>query len=331
MIPEGYRPQLDIRRTEIAIKRIKDQFEAQLADTLNLTRVSAPLYVRPETGLNDNLSGVERPVSFDIQDIDARVEIVHSLAKWKRMALARYGFSLGEGLYTDMNAVRRDERLDNTHSVYVDQWDWELILSQSQRNTGTLQRVVREIYHCLRRTENHVVRDYPCLKRKLPQEVFFIRSQELEDLYPDASPQERENLICREKGAVFVMQIGGELESGMPHDARAPDYDDWAYNGDLLLWFPTLQQALEITSMGIRVDAKSLQSQLEKSQAKDRLQLDFHKRVLAGNLPYTIGGGIGQSRLCQFFLDKAHVGEVQASVWPDWMVKACSQNHMFLL
>lgn len=330
-IPVEYRPTLDIRETEIAIKRIKDQFETQLADTLNLTRVSAPLFVRPETGLNDNLNGVERPVGFDIRDLSADVEIVHSLAKWKRMALARYGFSSGEGLYTDMNAIRRDEQLDNIHSVYVDQWDWELIIRRQDRTIDTLKQVVGEIYHCLKRTENHVTRNYTCLKKKLPDHLFFITTNELEDMYPDLTPSDRENQICKEKKAVFIMQIGHALKNGRPHDGRAPDYDDWQLNGDLLLWFPTLSRALEISSMGIRVDAEALRSQIELAGCPDRLEMAFHKRVLEGSLPYTIGGGIGQSRLCQYYLDKAHIGEVQSSVWPDWMQETCARNKIYLL
>ncbi len=330
-IPADYHSELDIRDTEIAIKRIKDQFETQLADTLNLTRVSAPLYVRPETGLNDNLNGIERPVSFEIREIKSRVEVVHSLAKWKRMALARYGFYQNEGLYTDMNAIRRDEDLDNVHSVYVDQWDWELIISHEDRTRGTLKKIVREIYHCLRRTENHVARDYPCLKKKLPDDIYFITTQDLEDRFPDLKPHQREDKICKEKKAVFIMQIGDRLSSGNAHDGRAPDYDDWKLNGDLLLWFPVLERALEISSMGIRVDQSSLLAQIEKTGCSERLELDFHKRILAGTLPFTIGGGIGQSRLCQYYLDKAHIGEVQASVWPDWMVEKCSQHKMYLL
>lgn len=330
-LPIDYRPDLDIRETEIAIKMIKDQFEDQLADTLNLTRVSAPLFVRPETGLNDNLNGVERPVDFTIRELAAEVEIVHSLAKWKRMALARYGFRQGEGLYTDMNAIRRDETLDNLHSVYVDQWDWELIISQEQRKMETLHHTVEEIYRCLLRTENHVSRAWPSLGRKLPSEITFISTRELEALWPDLDPQERENRICREKKAVFVTQIGLPLANGRPHDGRAPDYDDWQLNGDLLLWFPLLERSFEISSMGIRVDEHSLQQQLEASGCQERRHLEFHRRVLEGTLPYTIGGGIGQSRLCQFFLDKAHIGEVQASTWPDWMIDQCRQNHIYLL
>lgn len=330
-IPRNYKPQLSIRETEIAIKLVKDMFEMQLADTLNLTRVSAPLYVRPETGLNDNLNGTERPVSFSIMDLDAEVEIVHSLAKWKRMALARYGFLQGEGLYTDMNAIRRDEVLDNLHSVYVDQWDWEKIIIRQQRNLDFLKNVVREIYHCFKRTENHILRQYPGLQRKLPAEIFFVSSQDLENQYPDMMPRERENAICKDKGAVFIMQIGEKLASGLPHDGRAPDYDDWQLNGDLLFWFPLLDRAFEISSMGIRVDENALQEQLAKAGCSERLNLDFHKRVMQGTLPYTIGGGIGQSRICQFFLDKAHIGEVQSSVWPEWMLDECQNNGMYLL
>lgn len=330
-IPEGYKAKLSVRETEIAIKMVKDQFEAQLADSLNLTRVSAPLYVRPETGLNDNLNGVERPVSFAITDLEAEVEIVHSLAKWKRLALARYGFRQGEGLYTDMNAIRRDEALDNLHSVYVDQWDWEKIITRKERNQDYLKSIVTEIFHCFRRTENHVLRQYPALQRKLPSDVFFITSQELEDLYPDMMPREREDRICQEKEAVFILQIGEKLNSGLPHDGRAPDYDDWQLNGDLLFWFPLLQRSFEISSMGIRVDETSIQEQLAKAGCSERLNLDFHQRVVQGTLPFTIGGGIGQSRICQFFLDKAHIGEVQSSVWPDWMLDECQHHGMYLL
>lgn len=330
-IPAGYQNKLGIRETEIAIKLLKDQFEAQLADTLNLVRVSAPLFVRPETGLNDNLNGVERPVDFDIRDLSARVEIVQSLAKWKRQALGNYGFKPGEGLYTDMNAVRRDEVLDNIHSVYVDQWDWELIITREQRTIETLQIVVREIFRCFRRTENHLVRQYPQFSRKLPDRLFFITSQDLEDRYPEMTPREREHAICREKQAVFIMQIGEKLRSGEPHDGRAPDYDDWSLNGDLIFWYPTLERAFEVSSMGIRVDARVMREQLVKAGCEDRAKLDFHGRILQDRLPLTIGGGIGQSRLCMYFLDKAHIGEVQASVWPDEMVAGCRKNGMNLL
>jgi aspartate--ammonia ligase len=330
-IPSDYTSKLDVRETEIAIKLVKDQVETQIADTLNLTRVSAPLYVRPETGLNDNLNGVERPVSFDIKDIEAHVEIVQSLAKWKRMALARYGFKPGEGLYTDMNAIRRDEVLDNLHSVYVDQWDWELIITRQQRTLATLRHIVFELYRCFHRIENHILRYYPHLDRKLPSDLHFITSQELEDKYPDLTPKQREDEICREKKSVFILQIGEKLKSGQPHDGRAPDYDDWQLNGDLLFWYPTLERSFEISSMGIRVDAAAMREQLAKAGCLDRMALDFHRLVLNDELPFTIGGGIGQSRLCMFYLDKAHIGEVQASVWPGNMLALCQQNGMLLL
>jgi aspartate--ammonia ligase len=330
-LPEGYRPKMNVRETEIAIKLVKDLVENQIADTLNLTRVSAPLYVRPETGLNDNLNGVERPVAFDIRDIGAHVEIVQSLAKWKRMALARYGFQPGEGLYTDMNAIRRDEVLDNLHSVYVDQWDWEKIISREQRNLDTLRDIVRELYRCFCRIENHILRLYPFLERKLPPDIFFITSQELEDRYPGLPPRRREDEICREKQAVFILQIGDKLKSGEPHDGRAPDYDDWQLNGDLLFWYPTLERSFEISSMGIRVDETTMREQLVKASCTERMQLDFHQQVLAGTLPYTVGGGIGQSRICMFYLDKAHIGEVQASVWPPKMLDDCQSRGVTLL
>lgn len=330
-IPANYQSKLDVRETEIAIKLVKDQVETQIADTLNLTRVSAPLYVRPETGLNDNLNGVERPVSFDIKDIGTHVEVVQSLAKWKRMALARYGFQPGEGLYTDMNAIRRDEVLDNLHSVYVDQWDWELIISREQRSLTTLKQVALEIYRCFHRIENHILRYYPMLDRKLPADLFFITSQDLEDQYPGLTAKQREDEICREKRAVFIMQIGEKLKSGQSHDGRAPDYDDWQLNGDLLFWNPTLERAFEISSMGIRVDELSMREQLVKSGCTERMNLEFHQMILNRALPYTIGGGIGQSRLCMFYLDKAHIGEVQSSVWPDSMISTCQQNGIVLL
>lgn len=330
-IPEDYRSKLNIRETEIAIKLIKDQVEAQIADTLNLTRVSAPLYVRQDTGLNDNLNGVERPVCFDIRDIGAEVEVVHSLAKWKRMALARYGFQPDEGLYTDMNAIRRDEELDNLHSVYVDQWDWEKIILREQRTRETLETIVRDLFHCLRRVENHLMRYYPSLERKLPEDITFITSQELLDRYPNLGPKAREDEICRIYKAVFIIQIGDKLSDGQSHDGRAPDYDDWQLNGDLLFYYPTLERAFEISSMGIRVDEQSMREQLEKSGCPERARFDFHSRILSGTLPFTIGGGIGQSRLCMFYLDKAHIGEVQASVWPIGMQDLCARNGMYLL
>lgn len=331
LIPDHYRSKLNLRETETAIKLLKDQFESQLSDTLNLLRVSAPLFVRPETGLNDNLNGVERPVGFDIRDIGADVEIVQSLAKWKRLALARYAFGPGEGLYTDMNAIRRDECLDNLHSVYVDQWDWEKVITRDMRHRATLESVVREIYRCFLRTENHLLRHYPTLERKLPPDIYFITSQALEDQYPDLEPGAREQVICQKMGAVFIEQIGGTLKSGKRHEGRAPDYDDWQLNGDLLFWYPTLECAFELSSMGIRVDAKAMANQLKQSGCTDRASLLFHTLVLNDEIPLTMGGGIGQSRLCMFFLDKAHIGEVQASVWPEEMIQCCADHSITLL
>jgi aspartate--ammonia ligase len=327
-----YRPLLALRETEIAIKRVKDYFEAALAKALNLTRVSAPLFVRPETGLNDNLNGVERPVAFAVKDLDgAGVEIVQSLAKWKRMALKGYGFSAGEGLYTDMNAIRRDEDLDNLHSVYVDQWDWEKVVTREQRNPETLRQIVIAIYQVFRATESYLHSLYPALAPTLPAEIFFITTQELEDRYPGLTPKEREDVICQERGAVFVTRIGGLLKSGQKHDGRAPDYDDWQLNGDIIFWNPILERAFEVSSMGIRVDEQSLMTQLRAAQAEERAKLKFHRALLAGEYPYTVGGGIGQSRLCMFFLKKAHIGEVQASVWPETMIAECAAAGIRLL
>ncbi|HEY5466116.1 MAG TPA: aspartate--ammonia ligase [Clostridia bacterium] len=330
-MPSGYESRMDVRETQIAIKMIKDHLEAELADTLNLTRVSAPLFVRPESGLNDDLNGVERPVSFDMTSIPGNVQIVQSLAKWKRMALHNYDFRPGEGLYTDMNAIRRDELPDNLHSIYVDQWDWELIIQKNQRNEAFIRAIVSEIYACLRRVENRLLRVYPYLDRKLPDDICFVTAQELEDRYPELSPREREDAICREKKAVFLMGIGGRLKGGASHDGRAPDYDDWSLNGDILFWYPVLERSFEVCSMGIRVDASTMASQLETSGKAARASLDFHRKVLDGILPYTIGGGIGQSRICMFYLDKAHIGEVQASVWPEAMVDACRARGIHLL
>lgn len=332
IIPSGYRSSLNLRETEVAIKQIKDYFEAALAKQLNLTRVSAPLFVQPESGLNDNLNGVERPVSFDVISLDNAVcEIVHSLAKWKRMALGRYGFKPGEGLYTDMNAIRRDEEVDNLHSIYVDQWDWERVITREERTAETLQSIVCQIYHVFKETEQYLATLYPELGGNLPEEIYFITTQELEDRYPKLSPKEREDEIAREKGAVFVMKIGGPLASGTVHDGRAPDYDDWELNGDIIFWYPLLQRAFEVSSMGIRVDEVALIKQLDKSGCQERLKLPFHQDVLAGRLPYTIGGGIGQSRICMFFLKKAHIGEVQASVWPNEMAAECEKMGINLL
>lgn len=330
-IPKGYQPMLSLRETEVAIKKLKDFFERELAGELNLVRVSAPLFVRPQTGLNDNLNGIERPVAFHVKDINDECEIVHSLAKWKRMALKRYGFFVGEGLYTDMNAIRRDEDLDNIHSVYVDQWDWEKIIREENRTLEELKAIVRQIYNVFKKTEDYICGEYPVLGRNFPAEITFITSQELEDLYPGLPPKEREDAIAEEKGAVFIMQIGGALRSGEKHDGRAPDYDDWSLNGDILFWNPVLKRAFEISSMGIRVDENALLRQLSSAGCEDRLNLEFHKELLAKRLPYTVGGGIGQSRLCMFFLGKAHIGEVQSSVWSDSMMEACAAAGIRLL
>ncbi|MDI9512365.1 MAG: aspartate--ammonia ligase [Clostridiales bacterium] len=332
IIPEEYKSQLSIKETEKAIKLIKDYFENRLASYLNLTRVSAPLFVRPQTGLNDDLTGVERPVSFDVKGMGGEViEIVHSLAKWKRLALHRYGFKHGEGLYTDMNAIRRDEVLDNTHSIYVDQWDWEKIISKEERTEQNLKQIVNSIYKVFKDCESLLTQRYSHLEKLLPDEIYFITAQELEDRYPGLTAKEREDAIAKEKKAVFIMQIGGLLKSGTKHDDRAPDYDDWELNGDILFWYPVLNCAMEISSMGIRVDEKSLERQLKITGSENKNNLLFHRKVLEGKLPYTIGGGIGQSRICMFLLQKAHIGEVQASVWPDDMVKACFESGINLL
>ena len=314
IIPKDYKPDLNLHDTQVAIKTVKDCFQELLAERLNLTRVSAPLFVDPDSGLNDNLNGVERPVAFDIKEQDGKIaEIVHSLAKWKRMALYKYGFQPGEGLYTNMNAIRRDEELDNLHSCYVDQWDWE------------------KVFKIIKHMEHEVWYKYPQAVKKLPEDIYFITSQELEDMYPDKTPKERENLITKEHGCVFLMKIGDKLASGEPHDGRAPDYDDWQLNGDILFWFETLNCALEISSMGIRVDEKALEEQLVKAGCEERKNLPYHKMLLNGELPYTIGGGIGQSRLCMLLLDRAHVGEVQASLWPEEMREACREHNIILL
>lgn len=317
-----YECKLDLFETEVAIKKVKDFFERALAYELNLTRVSAPLYVRKSSGLNDDLSGVERPVTFDtFWDKGEEYQIIHSLAKWKRMALKRYNFPVHTGLYTDMNAIRRDEELDNTHSMYVDQWDWELIITKEERTFATLRKVVRHIYRALKKTEELVNREYLIFSNKLPEEIFFITSQELEDKYPDLTPKQREDAICKEYKAVFISQIGKVLNSGNKHDGRAPDYDDWELNGDILVWNPVLERGFELSSMGIRVSEESLALQLKLAGKEERKELDFHKALLAKELPYTIGGGLGQSRICMFFLEKIHVGEVQSSIWPEEMVE----------
>jgi aspartate--ammonia ligase len=332
VIPENYHSVLSVKETETAIKLLKDFFEDELAKELNLARVSAPLFVRPETGMNDNLNGVERPVAFDVKGIGgSRVEVVHSLAKWKRMALKKYGFEPGEGLYTDMNAIRRDEELDNLHSIYVDQWDWERIITKEERNIETLKYIVQKIFNVFKRAEEYICKCYPVIEKILPDDITFITTQELEDMYPELSPKERENVIAKEKKAVFIMQIGDVLKSGIKHDGRAPDYDDWSLNGDIIFWYPILNMAFEVSSMGIRVDEETLLRQLESAKCEERKNMQFHKDLLAGRLPYTIGGGIGQSRLCMFLLKKAHIGEVHSSIWPDEMVDACEKANINLL
>ena len=325
-VPAGYEPQIDLRETQTAIKIVKDFFQKELTRQLNLTRVSAPLFVTPESGLNDNLNGVERPVGFDIKEGSRQAEIVHSLAKWKR-----YGFAPGEGLYTDMNAVRRDEDTDNLHSIYVDQWDWEKIITREERNRETLENTVKAVYKALKVTEDYMAYEYDYIGRVLPDHIEFITSQELEDMYPDCTPKERENRIAKLHKAVFIEQIGDKLKSGVPHDGRAPDYDDWKLNGDIIVYYPVLDSAFEISSMGIRVDEESLRRQLKVAGCEERMELDFHKALLNGELPLTIGGGIGQSRICMFFLRKAHIGEIQASIWPEEVMKAAKEAGIPLL
>lgn len=332
IIPENYASELDLHDTQIAIKTIKDFFQGLLAQRLHLARVSAPLFVDPADGLNDNLNGYERPVSFGIREqAEKRAEVVHSLAKWKRYALKKYGFTLGEGIYTDMNAIRRDEETDNIHSIFVDQWDWEKVIAAEDRNMEYLKETVRTIYKCLRKTEQFMAIQYDYIDLILPKEIFFITTEELLKMYPDKTAKEREYLISREKGAVCLMQIGNALSNGIPHDGRAPDYDDWSLNADIIVYYPVLDIALELSSMGIRVDAKALREQLEKAGCTERADLPFHKAVLEDALPYTIGGGIGQSRMCMFFLRKAHIGEVQSSMWPKEMMERCEENGIRLL
>ena len=332
ILPKDYRPVIDLMESQRAIKKIKDYFQAELAYGLSLRRVSAPLFVAPETGLNDNLNGVERRVAFTLKDMNEKeVEVVQSLAKWKRMALGKYGIEPGHGIYTDMNAIRRDEELDNLHSVYVDQWDWEKVITKEQRNEAYLKETVTTIYNSLKNLGDYVNRLYRNLRTELPNEIFFITTQELEDLYPDKTPKEREDLITKEHGAVFIMKIGGTLKSGQKHDGRSPDYDDWELNGDIILWNEILNRAFEISSMGIRVDAAAMERQLKAEGCEERMKMEFHKAILEDLLPYSIGGGIGQSRLCMFFLRKAHIGEVQVSVWPEEMIQRCEANHIYLL
>lgn len=332
IIPKNYHSELDLHDTQIAIKTVKDFFQNLLSLRLNLQRVSAPLFVDPESGLNDNLNGVERPVTFSIKEQNEKpAEIVHSLAKWKRYALKKYGFSMGEGLYTDMNAIRRDEDTDNTHSIFVDQWDWEKIISKKDRNLDYLKETVRTVYKVLRKTEKYMAIQYDYIEEILPHDIFFVTTQELEDMFPDYTPKEREYYITQAKGAVCILQIGDTLESGEPHDGRAPDYDDWSLNADIVVYYPLLDVALELSSMGIRVDKKALLSQLDKAGCPERAELPFQKAVIKEELPYTIGGGIGQSRICMFFLRKAHIGEVQSSLWPEDVVKEAEANGIQLL
>jgi aspartate--ammonia ligase len=340
-IPDNYRPALSVREIEEAIKSIKDFFERNLAESLNLVRVTAPLFVRSGTGVNDDLNGVERPIRFSVPASgDDQVEIVQSLAKWKRLALARYGFDDGRGLYTDMNAIRPDEVLDNLHSIYVDQWDWEKSITASERTLETLMATVRSIYDVIRRTEFFVAAHYSAIQPVLPEQITFVTADELADRYPELSPPEREERVVAKHRAVFVVGIGGELSDGRPHDGRAPDYDDWTterpdggrgLNGDIILWHPVLEQAFEISSMGIRVDPETLCRQLEIRGLEERVELQFHRMLLDGELPQTMGGGIGQSRLCMFFLRTAHVGEVAVGIWPPEMEEECAAANIFLL
>ena len=339
--PANYQPLLGIREVETAIKDIKDFFESNLASALNLQRVSAPLFVRTGTGINDDLNGVEQPVRFRVkEDGQSEVEIVQSLAKWKRLALKRYGYQTGEGIYTDMNAVRPDETLDSIHSIYVDQWDWEKIITPDGRNRETLEAVVRAIYDVICRTEFHVASQYACIRPILPENIVFITSEELHERWPDVDPRQREHLACAEHRAIFVLGIGADLPDGRPHDGRAPDYDDWTtprpdgglgLNGDILLWNPVLGRAFEVSSMGIRVDPESLVRQLKIRDLEHHLKLPFHRMLAAGELPQSIGGGIGQSRMCMFFLRSAHVGEVNVGIWPATMQEACEKAHIPLL
>lgn len=339
--PEGYQAQLDMQQTEQGIKLIKEFFQQNLSTELRLRRVTAPLFVLKGLGINDDLNGVERAVTFPIKELgDAKAEVVHSLAKWKRMTLGEYNIQPGYGIYTDMNAIRADEELDNLHSLYVDQWDWEAVIKREQRTVEHLKAVVRRIYSAILRTEYLTCETYPQLKPFLPEEIHFIHSEELLAMYPDKSPKEREDAICEKYGAVFVIGIGGKLANGEKHDGRAPDYDDWTtvaengqagLNGDILIWYPVLQRSFELSSMGIRVDKESMLRQLALEGKEDRKELYFHKKLLADEMPLSIGGGIGQSRLCMVMLHKAHIGEIQASIWPDDMRKECQENGMHLI
>ena len=331
IIPQNYESALDLHDTQVGIKTVKDFFQGLLAQRLNLLRVTAPLFVDPMTGLNDNLNGYERPVGFDVLETGKNAEVVHSLAKWKRYALAKYGFKTGEGLYTDMNAIRRDETTDNIHSIFVDQWDWEKVIRREDRNIDFLKETVRTVYKCLCKTEQYMAIQYDYIDLILPKEIFFITTSELEAMYPDLTPKQREYNITKDKGAVCLMQIGDKLANGEPHDGRAPDYDDWALNADILVYYPVLDIALELSSMGIRVDREALLSQLDKAGCPERKDLPFQKAVIDETVPFTIGGGIGQSRICMFFLRKAHIGEVQSSLWPEEIQAECAKNKIPLL
>ena len=341
IIPEHYEALMDLKQTEQAIKRIKDFYLSSLSTELRLRRVTAPLFVLRGLGMNDDLNGVERAVNFPIKDMnEATAEVVHSLAKWKRVTLAEYQIEHGYGIVTDMNAIRADEELDNLHSLYVDQWDWERVISKGERNIQFLKKIVRQIYSSILRTEFHICETYPQIKPFLPEDIFFIHSEQLRQMYPDMTPKQREDAICEKHGAVFIIGIGGALGDGQPHDMRAPDYDDWTtlndegfkgLNGDLLVWYPVLNRSIELSSMGIRVDAEALLHQLKLTGKEDRIQLYFHKRLLEGSLPLTIGGGIGQSRLCMVLLHKAHVGETQSSIWPEEMRNKCKELGMTLI
>lgn len=326
-----YASKLNLIETERALKEIKHTFELELSQALNLTRISAPLFVSKNSGLNDDLNGVERAVSFDIKATGETAEVVHSLAKWKRYALAKYRFGAYFGLYTDMNAIRRDEDLDNLHSVYVDQWDWEAVILRKDRTLDYLKNTVQKIYAALKATAARLCREYPVLDNYFSDDIVFVTTQELEDRYPDKTPKERETAFVREHGAAFIMQIGGRLKSGQKHDGRAPDYDDWSLNGDIVLYYPVLDCAFEISSMGIRVDEKSLVSQLEAEGCTERLEYPFHKALVSGELPLTMGGGIGQSRLCMYILNKKHIGEVQVSLWDEKTERYCRENNIVLM
>ena len=330
-IPQGYRSAIGLYDTQVAIGLLRSNFQQNIGDALNLKRVTAPLFVTSDSGVNDDLNGVERPVSFDILETGTMAQVVHSLAKWKRLALYKYDFKPGEGLYTDMNAIRRDEEMDNLHSIYVDQWDWEKVINKEDRNVEYLKDVVCGIVRAICDTNEYVNKLYPEIGVKLSPEVSFITTQELEDMYPDLTPKERENAYLKEVKTAFIMQIGGKLRSGIKHDGRAPDYDDWKLNGDILFWNDILGCAFEVSSMGIRVDPESLDKQLTEAGADDRRKFPFHKMLLEGKLPLTIGGGIGQSRLCMLLLGKAHIGEVQASIWDDETLRVCKENGVVIL